>query len=288
MSALFPSSAQDHALRRAATRRAWPGWAREPLLHFFVLGALIFAVDYYVTGRADDPRVIYVDARVDAEARKVFKDARGREPNEDELYALRKIWLDNEVLYREGVALGVDKGDKTIRERVAFKMLSVIEAGLKLPPYDDKVLREWFENNRARYDEPPRFDFQEAVLIDDRSEPAMHAFAAALNAGAPSEAKADLRVFKGRPHGSVVQTYGEEFARALETSQPGEWRVLATREGPRLMRLEAVTPGKPADFHALGGVVVQDWTDAVMAEQRTAAVRALAKKYKVKAEESAQ
>ena len=211
----------------------------------------------------------------------------GRKPGADELYALRRIWLDNEVLYREGLALGVDKGDKAIRERVIFKMLSVVDAGLKRPPYDETLLREWFEKNRARYDEPARYDFQEAVLTEDRSEAAMRAFAAVLNAGTPAETKADLRIFKGRPHANLVQSYGEDFAKTLETATPGEWRVVPTRDGQRLVRLEAMVPATPADFEPLRGVVLQDWTDAVMAEQRTAAVRALAKKYKVRVDEIA-
>jgi hypothetical protein len=52
----------------------------------------------------------------------------------------------------------------------------------------------------------------------------------------------------------------------------------------RVMRLESITQLKPAVFESLRGVVQQDWTDAIMAEQRTAAVRALAKKYTVKVE----
>jgi hypothetical protein len=43
-----------------------------------------------------------------------------------------------------------------------------------------------------------------------------------------------------------------------------------------------VTPARPADFDALRGVVLHDWIDATMAEQRSAAVHALAKKYRVK------
>ena len=78
-------------------------WMREPLLHFLVLGSLLFAVDHWIAGRADDPRTIVVDAAVDGQAIQVFKGARGREPNADELYALRRVWLDNEVLYREGL-----------------------------------------------------------------------------------------------------------------------------------------------------------------------------------------
>jgi len=60
---------------------------------------LLFAVDGFLVGRADDPRTIFVDSVVDSEAVDVFKKARGRAPNEKELYALRRVWLDNEVLY---------------------------------------------------------------------------------------------------------------------------------------------------------------------------------------------
>ena len=146
MSSVLPTSSSSEDSRH---RLAWPRWLREPLLHFLVLGGVLFGLDYLISGRADDPRTISVDAAVDKEARDVFKNARGREPNEDELYALRRVWLDNEVLYREGLVLGVDKGDSTIRERVIFKTLSMVDAGLKLPPVDEKMLREWFEKNRA-------------------------------------------------------------------------------------------------------------------------------------------
>jgi len=106
----------------------------------------------------------------------------------------------------------------------------------------------------------------------------------ALNAGTPGDAKAGLRVFKGRPLANLAQSYGPEFVEALETSPRGEWRALPSREGLRVMRLESITQPKSATFEDLRGVVLQDWTDTTMAEQRTAAVRALAKKYTVKVE----
>lgn len=283
MSTPFPASDSGQFMPAERNVKV-PAWLREPLLHFLLLGVLLFAADYLIVGRADDPRTIYVDAAVDGEARQVFKSARGREPNAEELYALRRVWLDNEVLYREGIALQVDKGDTAIRERVIFKALSVIDAGLKLPPVNEKTLRAWFESNRGKYDEPARFDFEEAVLAGENSEAELRAFAAALNTGAPGDANAGLRVFKGRPHANIVQSYGEEFAKLLEASPVGEWRPLPTSGGLRVMRLQAITAAKPAVFENLAGVVLQDWTDATMAEQRTAAVRALAQKYTVKVE----
>jgi len=273
--------------RSARRRLAATGWLREPLLHFVVLGGLLFAVDHALVSRSDDPRTIVVGAEVDSQARQLFKASRGREPDAKELAALRAVWLDNEVLYREGLAMQVDRGDTAIRERVIFKALSVVDANMKPPAVDDTVLRTWFEAHRAKYDEPARYDFQEAVLAGETAEAAVRAFVAALNAGTPGDAKAGLRVFKARPHDNLVQSYGAEFAKALEDAPPGEWRALPARDGWRAMRLEAVTAPRPAAFDALKGVVLQDWTDATMAEQRSAAVRTLAQKYTVRHEGAA-
>jgi hypothetical protein len=273
-----PQNTPSQGLRR---------WLREPLLHFVLIGAAVFALDAWVSGGIGDPKLITIDAAVDRQAVDVFRQARGREPNDDELYALRRIWLDNEVLYREGLALQMDLGDDAIRDRVIFKALSMINAGLKLPPYDDASLRQWFEKNRAKYDEPPRYDFQEAVLTGETGEAAVRAFVDALNAGAGGDAQAGLRVFKGRPHGSIVESYGADFAAALESAPVGRWVAIAHRGAWRAMRLESVTPAKPAVYEELRGVVLQDWTDATLADQRTAAVRTLAKKYKVVLEEPA-
>jgi hypothetical protein len=257
---------------------------REPLLHFLILGAVLFAADSFIASREEDPNTIVVSAEVDKEAKQVFESARGRAPNAEELQALRQVWLDNEVLYREGLALGLDRGDTTIRERVIFKALSMVDAGTKLPSYDDQMLRSWFEKNRAKYDAPARFDFQEAVLAGDSSEATVRAFVSALNSGTPPDSEAGLRVFTGRPHGNLVQSYGAEFATELEAMPPREWRAIKSRDGWRAMRLESITPSVPAKFEQVRGVVTQDWTDATLSEQRSTAVRVLAQKYTIRYE----
>lgn len=275
------TSASVNDLSPSTTAPSRPGWLREPLLHFLLLGGLLFGVDHYLVTREDDPRTIVVGAAVDAEAKQLFKASRGREPNAEELKALRNVWLDNEVLYREGLALQVDKGDTAIRERVIFKALSVVDANTKLPPVTDEALRKWFDGHRAKYDEPPRFDFQEAVLSGDASEAGIRKFVEALNAGTQGEAEAGLRVFKGRPRGNIEQSYGPEFAKALAEATPHTWLAMKGKDGWRAIRLEQLTAPKPAVFEALRNIVQQDWTDATLSEQRSAAVRGLMGKYKV-------
>lgn len=257
------------------------GLLREPLVHFLVLGALLFAIDQVIASNAEDPSTIVVGAAVDDEARGVFAAARGRDPSEAEIEALRQVWLDNEVLYREGLALQVDKGDSAIRDRVIFKALSVIDASISYPPIDDDGLRAWFENNREKYDEPVRYNFQEAVLVGEATEEAARRLADTLNGGAGGEVEAGLRVYKDRPHANLVQSFGEDFPNALAEMAVGEWRAVATREGWRAIWLESITPAQPAVYEPLRNIVLQDWRDAEASEQRTAAVRALAKKYTV-------
>ncbi|MDP2006957.1 MAG: peptidylprolyl isomerase [Rubrivivax sp.] len=279
MSQTESSVVNDAAMPHKRTR-----WLHEPLLHFALVGALLFGADRLLIEQVDDPNTIVVGSAVADEARRLFRESRGRDPNAEELAGLTRRWVDNEILYREGLALGVDQGDNMIRERVIFKSLMVVESGLKLPPIDDQALRAWFETQRAKYDEPARYDFQEAVLAADTPAATVQAFVVALNQGAPGDTNAGLRVFKGRPHANLVQSYGADFAQTLEAGPVGQWRALPTREGLRVMRLDAVVPAQAAQFEALRNAVLADWTDATMARLRTDAVRLRGQKYTVKFE----
>eukprot|EP01031_Cornospumella_fuschlensis_P048904 gene48904-59880_t len=129
MSAQLPLTPATQALPARKNRL---DWTREPLLHFLQLGAALSGIDRLVNRGSGAANEIVITAEVDQEARQVFQAQRGREPNAQEMTALRKIWLDNEVLYREGLSLQLDKGDTAIRERVIFKALSVVDGGTKL------------------------------------------------------------------------------------------------------------------------------------------------------------
>ena len=285
---LSPAASVAGASHSAARPAAGRAWLREPLLHFVLIGAVLFGIDSLVFSRTDDPRRITIDAAVDKEGIRVFQEVRGRAPNQDELYGVRRVWLDNEVLYREGLALQMDKGDKAIRDRVIFKALSTINAGLSLPPVNDAVLRSWFDKNRAKYDEPPRFDFSEALLPEaSPTELAARALAGQLNTGPGGEANAGLRVFSGRPLANIVQSYGADFSAALQVAAPGEWRAIRHGDSWRVIRLEAISAPKTASFEALRSAALQDWTDAVLSEQRAAAVKTMAMKYRIVTETTA-
>ena len=254
---------------------------REPLVHFLLLGALIFVADALVFQRKDDPNVIVVGPEVDAEATALFKNSLGRDPTAADLEQLRQRWVDNEVLYREGLRLAVDKGDTGIRERVIFKALNIMQSNLTVPPADEQVLRAWFEKNRATYDEPPRYDFVEAVWVGDKSDAVVKKFVNSLSQGVQDATESGLRVFKGRPQNNLRVSYGDDFVSALDELPPGEWRSLQGKDGVHVVRLEARHAGVPTSFEAVQPRVYPDWKDAIVQQLRTDAVRELGKKYRV-------
>jgi len=261
-------------------------WLSEPLLHFVVLGGLLFALDHFLVTRADDPRTIVVSADVNKELVDIFAGARNRPPTPEELAALQNVWLDNEVLYREGLANGLDRGDQMLRDRIIFKSMGLIETSVKVQAPDDKGLKAWFEQHRDKYDEVPRVSFEEAALSGGDGEAEVRAFVTALNAGTPGDAKAGLRVFKNRPVATIDQSYGAEFTKALQAVPLNIWTALQTRDGWRAIRVTEVRPGVPADFAQKYSAILADWKDANASGQRSAAVRELWKRYKIRYEQA--
>lgn len=256
----------------------------EPLFHFIVLGALLFALDHFLVIRADDPHTIVVSAEVNKELADMFAGSRNRQPTPDELKALQKVWLDNEVLYREGLAKGLDRGDQMLRDRIIFKSMGLIESTVRVQAPDAQVLESWFQQHRDKYDEVPRISFEEAALSGENNEADVQAFVTALNAGTPGDAKAGLRVFKARPVSSIDQAYGTDFGKSLQALPLNRWTALQTRDGWRAIRVTEVRPGVPADFAQRYATILADWKDANASDQRTAAVRELWKRYNIRYE----
>ena len=228
--------------RRPRSRRRRCGrWLREPLLHFVVLGGA--AVRARPRARRPGRRSAHDRRRRRCGQRRrsrLFKAARGREPNDEELDALRRVWLDNEVLYREGLALQVDKGDAGDPRARDLQGAERRRRNVKLPPADDACCASGSSSHRDKYDEPARYDFEEACSAGDSSEAAVREFVDALNAGTPGDAKAGLRVFKGRPAATWCRATAREFATALEESPRGRVaRTAARATAGAPMRLDA-------------------------------------------------
>ena len=255
--------------------------AREPLVHFLIIGLLLFLTDAILVKYNDSRRVIDIPAVVKAEAHDLFVSSMHREPTDKDMRQILERWVDNEVLYREGISLGLDKGDQNIRERIIFKALSVTQANINLPTNSPEQLESWFQTHSDRYALDDRFNFFEAVVAGQTSAEQLNQFAFALNGKGQSDVESSLRIFKDRPRKSLNDAYGEKFASELSALKPGVWTVLISNSGPQLVNLEKFTKGESVKFSEISERVLADWQQETMAQLTSRAIRDMGKKYRV-------
>jgi hypothetical protein len=232
-------------------------------------------------GANDGANTVVVPGDVNHTTLHDLQRARGRHLTREELLELHRVWIDNEVLYREGLKLPLEPSEAGNREHVIFKALSALDQQARAASVTEEELRRWFESRRERYEQPARFDFEDAALPGQTSQSAARALADALNRGAAADARASMRTFKGRPESNLVQSFGKEVAEELAKATPGQWLALRTRDGWRAMRLITLTPVSHAVFETQREAVRRDWTEATASVKRSAAVQELRKKYKI-------
>ena len=265
------------------TNKIWHRFKQEPLFIFMVIAALIFVGDYLMSLTEEDPNAIVITPEIRLEARQIYANSFKQEPSEKDMKILMDRWVDNEVLYREGIALGLDKGDSSIRERVIFKALSVTQATLSLPKLDENGLQNWFKEHADKYDAPRLIHFQEAVPLGKTSAEDLKIFVNALNGNGKGKSDVDssLEIFKDRPRFTIVDGYGEEFTAALEKLPTSGWHLLDSKAGPRIVSLISVKEGEKADFEEVKAKVYADWKNQTGAELSTKAIRDMGKKYTI-------
>ena len=140
------------------------GLLREPLVHFLVLGAAI----YLVAGRgADHPDRIVVDEGRVAMLARSFEATWRRPPGDAELERLIDDYVMEEVLYREALALGLDRDDLVVRRRMRQKM-EFLNDGLEARTPSEPELQDFLAANPERFRVPSRVSFEQVFVNPER------------------------------------------------------------------------------------------------------------------------
>ena len=263
-------------------RRLWRFCKREPLIHFTALAGVIFLGDAILHPPDRATRVITVTRAMRETMAANFDEDRERRATPDELKSMIENWVASEILYREGKLLGVDRGDDTIRDRIAFKLQLMIFSQLETPNPTVDELRAWFEQHHDRFDEPERVSFY-ISLPTDESTARRHL--AAIEAGEdPDELQRTTRAMIGRPIPSVAPVFGDAFRDSLLALPLERWSVLQSTEGWHVVRFDSRRPGEPARFDDVHDQALRIFqTDAVRA-RAWEAVKRLRANYDVRYE----
>ena len=121
-------------------------WSKEPLVHFLIGGALIYAL-FAWRGEPPDPasRSIEVSREDRAQLSLGFEKMMGRSPTDAELDRQTQKFVREEVLYREALRLGLDVNDGVVRRRMSQKMDLIAAAQAETAVPSEQALQEWYE-----------------------------------------------------------------------------------------------------------------------------------------------
>ena len=247
---------------------------REPLVHFLVLGASLFLLQALINPGSVSRRTTRIVIGPDELAwiATTWLQQYRQPPTQTQLHALVDDYVREEVLYREALAMGLDRDDIIIKRRMVQKMSFLSEDIATEHPPTHQELERYFAAHRERYRLPPRLTFTHVYFSTDRRGAATRADAERVLAtlgGAKAPARAPERGdrfmlqydFAERSPDEIAQLFGGMFAESLfARAQVTEWQGPVTSSfGLHLVRVIGRTPGRLPVFDEVAALVSQDY-----------------------------
>ena len=141
---------------------------REPLLHFLLIGAGLFFLFSQVNSSKDEnrQRIVITKAKLDALATAWLK-RKGRLPSSQEREQQLEYYIREQVLYREAMAMGLDRDDVIIRRRLAQKMQYLFDDLSVVSEQTEAELALFLSEHASQFTRPATISFSQ-VYLDPR------------------------------------------------------------------------------------------------------------------------
>jgi len=240
----------------------------EPMLHFLLIGIALFGAYRWVSpGDSGGRRIVITQGVVDDLVTQHVA-VRGREPSTTELNHLIESYVRDEILYREGVRLGLERDDIVVKRRVRQKIELIAEEDASTRAPTDADLTAYLAANQARFVRPAILTFEQVFLGQPTSgQGVVHAVAVtrdALRSGNDPETLGKPTLLPYRmtvtPADLVARNFGASFAAALEKLPVGEWMgPIDSSFGAHYVRVSDRTPAAAPQLAALRDHVVREW-----------------------------
>ena len=247
------------APRRAWRAGAWRRLAREPLAHFFLAGLVLFALAEQHRAQTDVYRIVVTPEHVRQIADR-YRAEFAADPPPAVLAGLVDRDIDEEVLYRQGLARKLDRDDEIVRRRVVQKMQFLLQDVTAPAEPTDAQLQAWYAAHQGQYATPAKVSFSHIYFADGTmGADAARRRAAAVLAGlsnavvrAPERGDPfpDLYDYAGFGAEQARRLFGDsQLSRALFTTPPGRWvGPFRSSYGWHLLRVQSVEPGRTPPF----------------------------------------
>ena len=125
---------------------------------YFIIGILIYLVDIGLN--SDEEKNIYISDQEVISLISAWKSQVGREPTDNEISRIINNLVQEEILYREALSLGLEREDKIIKRRLAQKISFLKQESLLKEPTKLEI-SEFYKNAKI---ECKIFNFTNNIL----------------------------------------------------------------------------------------------------------------------------
>lgn len=232
---------------------------REPIVHFFALAALLFAVEAWFS--ADQKTQILVDQTTADFLIRQRENLELRVLDADERKAVVDAYVEDEILYSEAYRQGLDQGDSRMRRNMILKMRGLLTGEVEVP--DDAQLQAYFEENREKFVRPARYDieqihFDAALTLPDD----LNAFLAEIDrlGDGGRQDGVLLRRMPGMTKTLLAGSFGPVAGKAVLDADDNAWHgPFDSVQGLFFFRVLDRQPAVEAEFEAVRSYLQGDW-----------------------------
>ena len=272
-------------------------WMREPLLHFLLIGVTLFGIYHWLNPSSlntDTSRRIELTNDDIRQLEISWAAQWQRPPTPDEMRNLVEDKVREEILYREGLALGLDRSDTIVKRRLAQKMdfLADDVSALRDPSLEE--LKAWYAKNESQFVLPARVTFRHLYFSPDkRGASARDAAVKALEQvgqggdTTPTSGLGDQFMFQDyyadRTTDQVANVMGSKFAQALLQLKPGVWSgPIESGLGWHLVWVDSIAPSHVPEFDEVDLADIKaQWLSAQRAETKRELFTAMRAHYEI-------
>ena len=265
-------------------RFSWLSQAtREPLVHFMIVGAALFAFSGFFGGvDATDRRITLDEAQV-AQLANRWQQTWRRPPSPIELDGLIREYVKDEIYSREALRLGLENDDPIIRRRLRTKMefLATDEVASSVP--SDAELKLYYSANKARYSGGPVYSFDQRYYGEDEAK--ARAAVEAMNAGkSPPVLSIPLPVAMEKAStADIGRAFGDGFATNLRSLPIARWSgPVRSGYGWHAVRVRAVEAATVTPLAEIVQQVTNDWRAETKTKREAAAYQTLLDGYDIR------
>ena len=237
---------------------------REPLLHFLLIGLALFLLYGRVSpGDSDSRRIVVGQSQVDDMVRQ-YQSLFNRPPSRAELNGLIDTYIRDEITYREGLSMGLDKDDAVIKRRIRQKYDLIAEEAERSAPTDAN-LASYLLTHPAEFARPALVSFEQIYFDPTTTSPeAVGSVKTDLADGAnPAKFGQPSMLPRRVAHSAidlVARDFGDDFAKQVGAAPVGQWvGPLASGLGVHLIRVSARSAPALPPLDQVRAAVAREW-----------------------------